>query len=276
MIAATDSSAGSLSNETPAFRSAIFQFPGRPLPLARRLAVYNRVKRLLREFMEDQRFNEVPAPVTRTEAYLDSMLDRGFPAVWSESQISGGDIQLRQDDRRELIRAMGAELDQEALVLLQGILLRTIVENLSADLLGGRQITRLDRVLTCEHARFEYGHALEFLADHGHPVEFGQPLDQKTATDLSRFCSNQPVLVTDIPAAMAGPDLGLHALRGPDVQYSGYILPYSGLTMVGVAKSGDKFRGGVTVDLGRFLQFLMGLEHIGDTVISPRQGMAGA
>lgn len=275
-IAATESSPRVSGNETLPFHSAIFQFPGRPLPLARRLAVYNRVRRLLREFMEEQRFNEVPAPAVGTAAYLDNMLDRGFPAVWSESQIDSDAGGTPRTDRRVLIRAMGSQQDRESLLLIQGILLRFVVENLSADLLGGRQITRLDRVLTCDHPRFEYAQALQILADHGHPVEDGQTLDRQNAADLARFCNNQPVLVHGIPAAMAGPDLGLSAPREPEVRVGGYILPYSGLTLVSLEYPGPAFRGGFTLDLSRLLQFLMGLEHIEDTVISPKQGMGAA
>jgi len=79
----------------PTLHSARFQFPGRPLPLARRLAVHNRVVKHIRDFMEKRLFNEIPVPAldaaTRTwEAtgrhYLDSMIAKGFPAVWCESE----------------------------------------------------------------------------------------------------------------------------------------------------------------------------------------------
>ena len=82
-------------NPSPRLQSARFQFPGRPLPLARRLAVHNRVVRRIRNFMEERLFNEIPVPAlnaaTRSwEAtgrhYLDSMIAKGFPAVWCESE----------------------------------------------------------------------------------------------------------------------------------------------------------------------------------------------
>ena len=104
MIAAASSSpADGFVPEASRFQSAMFHFPGRPLPLARRLAVYNRVKRILREFMEDQRYNEAPAPAAAVGTYLGHMIDRGFPAVWSECQIEGGGGGPAGETRSEMI-----------------------------------------------------------------------------------------------------------------------------------------------------------------------------
>ena len=126
-------------DNSPRYQSAIFQFPGRPLPLARRLAVYNRVKRILREFMDAERFNEVPAPAAGIAAYLGRMIDRGFPAVWSECQIEGGESGPAGETRQEMIGLMGIGLNQDALLRLEMSLLEKVVRNLSANLLGGRQ-----------------------------------------------------------------------------------------------------------------------------------------
>lgn len=257
--------------EVPRYRAAVFQFPGRPLPLARRLAVYNRVKRILRGFMEEQRFNEVPAPALGAGTYLERMLDRGFPAVWSECQleIDAADPNRDADARGELIRAMGANLDRDSVLELQRGLLRRVVEGLGADLLGGRQITRLDRVLTCEHACLEYEQVREILAERGHPVSPDREPDADSLAALARFFHNQPILVTGLPAAMAATALGDEGAADSDREHHGYVLPYAGLTIVGTARP-----GGFALNLSRLLQFLMGLERIEDTVISPSRGLA--
>jgi len=260
------------------FQSAMFQFPGRPLPLARRLALYNRVKRILRGYMDDQKYNEVPAPAAGIAAYLGRMIDRGFPAVWSECQIEGGEGGPAGETRQEMIGVMGADRDEESLLLLQMSLLENVVRNLSANLLGGRQITRLDRVLTCGHRRLSYTEACAILDEHGHPVEPGESIGPEKQAALSRLCHNMPLQITDLPEAMAAQGLLANVAPGQAPRYHGILLPYSGLTMIGceipAAVEGRFPRGGFTLNLGRLLQFLMGLESVLDTVISPSHGMS--
>ncbi|MBU8871686.1 MAG: hypothetical protein KOO60_12540 [Gemmatimonadales bacterium] len=268
-------SADGLVPEASRFQSAIFQFPGRPLPLARRLAVYNRVKRILRTFMDEQNFNEVPATAGGVGSYLSGMIDRGFPLVWSECQTDEVSGSPTGGPRREIIAIMGAGLDKDDLLGLQGDLLRTVVEHLSADMLGGRQITRLDRVLTCEHPHLEYGRVREILAERGQPLQPNAVLDPDAETTLTRYCNNQPVMVTGIPFDTASiPTVDM--VSGPDTQHLACILPYSGLTITGSVIPGENVRGGLALNLGRLLQFLMGLESVGDTEISPRQRMMTA
>ena len=255
----------------PRFQSAMFRFPGRPLPLARRLAVYNRVKRILRDFMADQRFNEVPAPAGRVGAYLGRMIDRGFPAVWAECQIESGEGGPAGETRSEMIGVLGADLDQDALIRLERALLEAVVKNLNANLLGGRQITRLDRVLTCEHPRIGYDEAGRILTEHGHPVAPGASIATEDQAALARLCHNQPVLVTEIPAGLADSWLQDDVQPNADEAHHACLLPYAGLTIIGSVLGGDDGRGGFTLNLGRLLQFLMGLESVRDTVISPRR-----
>lgn len=278
MIASACSSpAEGLVPEAPRFQSAMFQFPGRPLSLARRLAVYNRVKRILRTFMEEQCFNEVPAPAHGVGSYLGGMIDRGFPAVWSECQTDEGGVDSKSysevHPRSEVIVIMGAGLDEDALLRLQQDLLHTVVAQLSADLLGGRQITRLDRVLTCEHPHMEYGHLREILAGRGRSIQPGEVPDRDAEAALARYCNNQPVMVTGIPTSMAADEMNEGLISGPDAEYQACILPYSGLTIVGSVIPGENSRGGLALNLGRLLQFLMGLESADDTMISPRPRM---
>ncbi len=265
------------TNPPSHFQSAMSQFPGRPLPLARRLAVYNRVKRILRGFMDDQKYNEVPAPAAGVAAYLGQMIDRGFPAVWCECQIEGVGGGPAGETRQETLGLMGTELDEDALLLLQMSLLEEVVRNLSANLLGGRQITRLDRVLTCGQRRLSYREACEILNDHGHAIEATQAMDPRMQAALSRLCHNMPLQITEMPHSMVAAGLMATAVPGELPDYHGILLPYSGLTMIGYEIPGaieGKFRrGGFTMNLGRLLQFLMGLASVLDTVISPSRGM---
>lgn len=266
------------TDDASRYQSAMFQFPGRPLPLARRLAVYNQVKRLLRGYMETRRFNEVPAPAAGIADYLGRMIDRGFPAVWSECQIEGGEGGPAGETRQEMVGLMGSHLDEEALLGLEMSLLEAVIGDLSANLLGGRQITRLDRVLTCGHRRLDYAEACALLDEHGHPTSPGESIGPEKQAALSRLCHNQPLQITGLPATLAAQGLMAFVCGNEAPRCHGLLLPYSGLTMIGCEVSAPDPngvpRGGFTLNLGRLLQFLMGLESILGTVISPRRNLA--
>jgi len=97
----------------PAFpTAAMFEAPGRPRPLARRLAIHNRVVRRLREFFETDGFHEVPVTALAdhpARVQLDGMLSLGFGAVWCESEIMppGGRLEPRH------LRGFRAAADRE-------------------------------------------------------------------------------------------------------------------------------------------------------------------
>ena len=125
----------------PIPQAAGFSCPGRPRPLARRLAIHNRVLRQIRDFLDGNGFNEVPvsalAPVnTACEAVdpsfvvdhcghlafarqsaqldLDGMIAQGFPSVWCESES------LRREwkaDERHLTGFKLIEAEQKEMIM---------------------------------------------------------------------------------------------------------------------------------------------------------------
>ena len=293
----------------PRLQSARFQFPGRPLPLARRLAVHNRVVRHIRHFMEERLFNEIPVPAidaaTRTWAatgrhYLDSMISKGFPAVWCESEC------LPQEYESLNMRLTGfkrIEVEQTNLELddlchLMESLLKSVASDLSADLLGGHQVTRLNYMIHSAHPRITYHRALEILNNRGWNLQFGQDLNWKAESSLCRYFGNMPVLVTHFPAELRFFTSRLNKDDNTVTDTVDYILPYCGEAMDGavrdtnpqtmrdalgqVGQNGAGFetyldlftqrtlnRAGFGLGLTPLLQYLMGLENISDAVIHP-------
>jgi len=80
--------------------AAMFDAPGRPRPLARRLAIHNRVVHAIRQFFLDEGFHEIPVTALADDparVQLDGMLTLGFDAVWCESEImpAGGKLDPR-------------------------------------------------------------------------------------------------------------------------------------------------------------------------------------
>ncbi len=293
----------------PTLHSARFQFPGRPLPLARRLAVHNRVVKQIRDFMEKRLFNEIPVPAldaaTRTwEAtsrhYLDSMIAKGFPAVWCESEclpqeFESMNMRLAGFKRME-VEQSNLELDE--LCDLMENLLKSVAHDLSADLLGGRQVTRLNHMINSSHPRITYRRSLDLLNNRGWDLNFGQDLNWKAESSLCRFFGNMPVMVTHFPAELRFFTSRLNAEDPTVTDTVDYILPYCGEAMDGAVRTTDpeamrEALGGVGLDGSGFesylnlftqrtlaragfglgltplLQYLMGLENISDAVIHP-------
>jgi aspartyl/asparaginyl-tRNA synthetase len=304
--------AGAAGNQQPAasrFKSVMFQFPGRPLPLARRLAVHNRVASRIRAFMTERRFNEVPVPAISAATgsceatarfYLDSMIARGFPAVWCETDTlpqPGEPLDQRLAGFKR-VEAEMRDLDLDQLCRLQEDLLRSVAADLSADLLGGRQVTRLDRMITLEHPRLTYREALSILNDRGWSLSFGEELPPEAEASLCRYCGNLPVMVTNLPATCRFFTTRMND-QDPETTLSvDYILPYGGQTFDGAVRETDPARmkgridrdprpnasfgsylelfaakplprAGFGLGLASLLQHLMGLEHIEDAVIHP-------
>lgn len=293
----------------PVLKSALFQFPGRPLPLARRLAVHNRVAGRIRSFMTERRFNEIPVPAISAATgsweatarfYLDSMIARGFPAVWCETDTlpqPGEPLDLRLAGFKR-VEAEMRDLDLDQLCRLQEDLLRSVAADLSADLLGGRQVTRLDRMITLEHPRLRYREALEILNTRGWSLSFGEELPREAEASLCRYCGNLPVMVTNLPASCRFFTTRLDDRDTETTLSVDYVLPYGGQTFDGAVRETDPERmrsridqdprpnalfrsylelfagkplprAGFGIGLAPLLQHLMGLEHIEDAVIHP-------
>lgn len=233
----------------PLFQAAAFTAPGRPRPLARRLAIHNRVVQRLRRFMEERTFNETPVPAGAGAAFLAALRERGFPAVWCEDQ---------DPDAGRRLEAVGSGLTAAGLCDLLEELLKISAGHLGADLLGGHHVTRLDRMIHTFHPRLGQTQARDLLAARGAVLGADERLDAERAAILSRHFGHLPFFVLD------------EAGRPGAV---GYYLPYAGGAMAG-AVAGDG-TGAFTLDVTRLLQYLMGLESRQDALIDPRERRAG-
>jgi aspartyl/asparaginyl-tRNA synthetase len=204
------------------------------------------------------------------------MVLNGFPKVWCESELLP--VRGRSEPRHlrgfKLMEASGRNFSLDELTDLQEDLLKTVALGLGADLLGGRDVTRLDRILHVAHPRLTYRKALEVLAPRGWSIPHGQEIPAAAEPVLTRFCGNLPFMVTHLPAGL---DDGL-GLADPADQASTlsmtYILPYAGITMKGRVRAGDPPIAGFSLGLGHLLQYLMGLESVMDTLIDPMDRLA--
>lgn len=278
-MAASAATAGQPSAQTSVQRSVMFDAPGRPRPLARRLAIHNRVVHSLRAFFEDRGFHEIPVTAmadhpARTQ--LDGMISNGFPNVWCESELIP--IRRRLEPRHlrgfKLMEAAGKDLSLEDLTDLQEELLKNVALNLGADLIGGREVTRLDRMVQVTHPRLTYRKALDILGSRGWDIPFGEALHHEAESTLTRFFGNLPFMVTHLPVTRKI-EGAANDPADPQVTVSvEYILPYSGITMEGSMRPGEPGLAGFSLGLGHLLQYLMGLGSVMDTLIDPMDRIA--
>jgi aspartyl/asparaginyl-tRNA synthetase len=265
---------------TEIHHAAMFQAPGRPLPLARRLAVHNQVVRGLRDYFFSEQFHEVPVTALAdhlARVQLEGMIARGFNAVWCESEImpQAGKLEPKHLRGFKLIEVSQQDLNLDGLCDLAESMLKAVASELNANLLGGMTVTRLDRMANSRHQRLTYRQALEILAAKGWEIEFGDVVPEPAKATLTRHCGNQPFFLTHLPVGLKMP--GAAATTGqPDVCEScHYILPYAGLTFDGSVRAGERAPAGFSLDLGRLLQYLMGLANIVDTLIDPMDRVVG-
>lgn len=265
---------------SPVCHSAIFVAPGRPRPLARRLAIHNRVIRSIREFFFTEQFHEVPVTALAdhpARVQLEGMIARGFSRVWCESEIlpRGGRLETSHLRGFKLIEVSGAGLTRDDICDLAERLLKTVAGNLSADLLGGMHVTRLDHMIQMPHQRLTYTEALAILAAKGWDIAFGDPLPEPAKATLTRHCGNLPFLLTNLPVGLKLPGAAPTPEQPGLCESMQYILPYSGLTCDGSVRDAVNAPGGFSLDLGRLLQYLMGLDDITDTLIDPMDKVVG-
>jgi hypothetical protein len=260
------------SSPSPVFHSAMSLAPGRPRPLARRLAIHNRVMHNIRRFMDDQKFNEIPvsypstadsitSQTSRHAGYklLQGMIGQGFPAVWCEGEQNT--FETNDPDGETLLTGFkltqacmaGASLDDLADTM--ETLVKSVVSDLGADLLGGRHIIRLDRMLSLDHHRMTHDQALAIVNQRGFDLKQGEPLSDKALSTLTRYTNNTPFMLMD---------------RTHDYQTVTYVFPFSGRLGHGmVNENKDSSCASFTLEVAPLLQYVMGLDSINDAAIHP-------
>lgn len=205
-------------------RSVLFQAPGRPLAASR--------QRLARERVAEQ--------------VLAAATELGWHAT--TSRFAAATTPLRGN------AATPAELGDNLEVILN-----RAAACLDADLIGGANVTRLDRALTCAHARLPYRKALRVANGRGWSLALGEEIPEGAQATLVRFCGLLPVQVPFLPGQPRPAAFGaaVHGLI--------YILPLAGEAIraeVDAASSGTTCH----LDLDRILQFCLGLAE------TPRSG----
>ena len=135
--------------------------------------------------------------------------------------------------------------------------LKRAARGFSADLIGGANVTRLDRTITHGHPRLPYRKALRIIGSRGWRLSLGDELPLDAQASLVRFCGLLPVQIMYLPG-QPGP----HGISGPRQGLS-YVLPWAGEAIDCEAPlTGDTGPSVCRFRIDRMLQFILGLDDV--------------
>jgi hypothetical protein len=146
--------------------------------------------------------------------------------------------------------------------------LKRVARRFPADLIGGANVTRLDRVITHGHPRLPYRRALRIAGSRGWRVTLGDDLSEDAAASLVRFCGLLPVQVMFLPG-QPGP-----ASLPQGCQGLAYVLPWAGEAVRGELPLFGGM-GTCRFRVESLLQFVLGLDR-NDRVRQTPPAAAGA
>jgi len=188
-----------------------------------------------------------PVPADRLAA-VRALVEAELQAAASDL---GHTLQVVADGDERLLHASGLALPWVADFAESTV--KRVIRRLSADLIGGANVTRLDRSLTHPHPRLPYRRALRIVGARGWRLPLGEELPAEAQASLVRFCGLLPVQLLFLPgqprpATVAGDRQGLS-----------YVLPWGGE----VARSelplpGAPGPGVCRLRVDRLLHFLLG------------------
>jgi len=126
---------------------------------------------------------------------------------------------------------------------------------MSAELVGGSCVTRLDRSLTHGHPRLPYRRALRIVGGRGWRLALGDELTAEAQASLVRFCGLLPVQIMYLPGQPAPASLA------PESQGLSYVLPWGGEALRGeLPLHGDLGPAVCRIRVDRLLQFILGVD----------------
>jgi hypothetical protein len=166
-------------------------------------------------------------------------------------------LERSADPDERLLRSEGLSLPWLCEFVEAG--LKRLIRSMSADLIGGPCVTRLDRSLTIGHPRLPYRRVLRIVGGRGWRLALGDEPPADALASLVRFCGLLPVQVLYLPGQPAPASLpsGHQGLS--------YVLPWGGEALRGeLPLDGGAGPATCRIRVDRLLQFVLGLEDNGE------------
>lgn len=241
---------------------------GQPLPLERRIHANAKVVRRVRQFLHEAGYVEVPVPMLTPatgscevvdsmftvdyfsrlafprqtgQLYLEELVARGMPAVYCEGQSLRKEwkVDTRHLTEFKLIEIEKCDMSLEVLCDFEEMLLKDVASVLTVDDIGGPNITRLHRMMECEHPRMTYREAIGVLRRRGFAIDFGDDLGREAEAALIHHAGNLPIHITHFPESLKFFNMKIDRSDPLVVECVDYILPCSGETFGGSAREPD-------------------------------------
>ena len=233
-----------------------------PLSIARKIRIHNHVVQRIRQFLQEERYEEVPVPHLTAatgscevvdsmfsldyfgalafprqtgQLYLEEIVAGGMPRVYCEGESLRKEWKIDQRHLTEfkLIETEQTDMQLDELCDFQERLLKDVARHLHADCIGQRNAGRMDRMARAEHPRLTYREALHVLGRLGFPFRFGDDLDREAEAALVRYCGDLPVQITHYPEQIKFFNMRVHRSDPAVVECVDYILPRAGETFGG-------------------------------------------
>ncbi len=248
--------------------STLYQTRPEPPALIDRLHIHNAVVHRVRGILAERGFVEIPVPELTAatgsceivdsmfsldyfgglafprqtgQLYLEQMVAGGLDAVYCEGESLRKEWKIDQRHLTEfkLIEIECRDMTLDQLCDLQEEMVKDVALSLHADLIGGANVTRLDRIINAEHPRLTYVEALKILGRLGFDLTFGDDLDSEAEAALNRYCGGLPVHVTHFPESLKFFNMKIDRRDERVVECVDYILPFSGESFGGSLREPD-------------------------------------
>ena len=293
-----------LPDSVPVFHSALFLAPGRPRPLARRLAIHNRVLRRIRSCLEQRRRQPIPGPGRAAGAAAPAAASAAARPVSAAAAAAAGSeswaAAFGSPDYASANPTYASGLDHLDAMVRRGfpaVWCETAgLRPWALDATGSPAEFKLIEAVGLDLDATGLGDLMQDLvkavaADLGADLLGGRAvtrLDQMLRADHPRLTHAEAARVLGTRGIMVAPGRPLSPeaeaslvrycgnlpviledmpASGKGTPALGYVLPFAGLAFEGGLRPGQPQRAGFELGVARLLQFVQGLGSVQDAVI---------
>jgi hypothetical protein len=222
--------------------------PDRPLTRGREAAAREQVLARIRLFLDGHGYAAAP-PRLDGPSLLEAFLGWSRAGSWCEGRHGQrGTTPAGTTSRDTTAVALATRTRSvEGLCDFLEWLVKEVAGCLHADLIGGANVTRLDRMLRLAHARLDHGEARTILARRGFVLAPGGAPDPEAVASLIRYCGLLPVQLTGCGASGGSAATGML-----------YLLPFAGIAGRGMIRRSG---AGAVLQVEALLSYLLGRER---------------
>jgi hypothetical protein len=222
--------------------------PDRPLTREREEAARGQVLARIHLFLDRHGYTPAP-PRLDGPSFLEAFLGWSRAGSWCEGRHGQrGATPAGTTSRDTTAIALATRTRSvEGLCDFLEWLVKEVAGCLHADLIGGANVTRLDRMLHLGHVRLDHREARAILARRGFALASAGVPDREAVASLIRYCGLLPVQLTGCGIGGGSAATGML-----------YLLPFAGIAGRGVVRRSG---AGAVLQVKGLLHYLLGREQ---------------